>query len=619
MNDTDTPMARPGGRFLVALAAGLVAAAVTQTWAVTAGGWPAFNGEFLGPDAYMRMSRVLECRGGVDCPGGLFTRSNAPTGEILHWPFLQDWLLLALAAPLRPIVGDVQGITVAGYLFGPLLQGVATALILTVARPLVPSPGWGFAGLLLACQLWVMLAFAPARPDHHGLQAVLFLAAVAAGIRLLGGNRSRSVQMGAGAAVAVAVWVSVEGMLTAPLLMVALAAIWVVDGGRELLRVNRFVALTAVALLAVALMVDGPKPLRFAVEYDRLSIAYWSFFFFVVALWWLVEWKRWGGTRLHRAAIAVGGAVIVVGLLVGVFPGVLRGPQGGADPRIFPLWHDSVLEVTPLLRGRGSGATWVALGSLTLAVPVSAWAFIRSSGGARWGWGLVLACCLWFGLLGLVHGSRWVYYVHLLLPVPLAWVLGVCLQLSRRLGGPMRTALAQTLSVVVIAAGPLILVAALTRGAGPGGSPEGTGGRVARDTSPCQARDVVPSLAALNPEGAGRSVVVAPLFWGPEIVFRTTHDVVATPYHRNAAGMLASHRIMASADDRQTRDLLAERRIRYIVICRGFEWTPLLGPEVAAGSLFARLQRDDAPPFLVDLPLPPEVAEAYALWEVRQP
>ena len=98
MRDAPIPWARG---FLPAVA--LVLA--LQLVLAVSSGWPAATGEFWGPDSYMRLARTLACEGGSACPGGVFTDTNAPFGEVIHWPFLQDRLLLALAAPLASLKG----------------------------------------------------------------------------------------------------------------------------------------------------------------------------------------------------------------------------------------------------------------------------------------------------------------------------------------------------------------------------------------------------------------------------------------------------------------------------------------------------------------------------------
>lgn len=112
--------------------------------------------------------------------------------------------------------------------------------------------------------------------------------------------------------------------------------------------------------------------------------------------------------------------------------------------------------------------------------------------------------------------------------------------------------------------------------------------------------------------------MLAPLWWGPEIIYRTRLDVISTPYHRNHAGILASRDMMLAQDEDGALRRLEARGIEYVLICRGQEWSPALD-EVLDGSLFGRLQRDDPPAFLEPVALPEGLADRYGLWRLSRP
>ena len=239
MPDSPIPWARG---FLPAVALVIVLQLALVAWS----GWPAATGEFWGADSYMPLSRTLACEGGGACPGGVFTDTNAPFGEVIHWPFLQDRLLLALAAPLAPFVGWHDAVLVAATFFGPLLAVGSVAILLLVARTLVPRPGLYLVGVLLACQPWVFHAFAAPQVDHHGLQGFLFLGMVAGAVHVLADPGSRRWPAVMGVSLGLARWVSTEALISGFPVLLGLAVLWVVLGGRQAARVNRDTSLAAV-------------------------------------------------------------------------------------------------------------------------------------------------------------------------------------------------------------------------------------------------------------------------------------------------------------------------------------------------------------------------------------
>jgi len=73
-----------------------------------------------------------------------------------------------------------------------------------------------------------------------------------------------------------------------------------------------------------------------------------------------------------------------------------------------------------------------------------------------------------------------------------------------------------------------------------------------------------------DPGGPGdrRKTILAHFNHGPELLYRTGHAVVASPYHRNTAGLLDTHRAFGSEDDRAAREVAARRGIDLVLLCR---------------------------------------------------
>jgi hypothetical protein len=86
-------------------------------------------GEMLNPDSYMRLVRlrdILTAHAAID----VVARDNSGAGTVLHWSHLLDSLLLLLALPLTPVVGQAEALRWAGILLGPLAAaslGIAVA------------------------------------------------------------------------------------------------------------------------------------------------------------------------------------------------------------------------------------------------------------------------------------------------------------------------------------------------------------------------------------------------------------------------------------------------------------------------------------------------------------
>ena len=587
----------------------MAAVVVLQALLVAGSGWPPSTGEFWGPDSYMRLARTLACRGGAGCPGGLFTDSNAPIGEVLHWPFLQDRILLGVAAPLVPTLGWERSVLTAASLLGPMLLIGAIAWVLVAARKLVPPPGLYFVGFLLVFQPWVFQAFAVPQADHHALQGAAYLMMVAGAVRLIVEPADRRWALIAGGSLGLALWSSTEALISTFPILLGLALYWVVRGGSERARINRTVFLAAATVLIFALLVDPPPDRPLAVLYDRFSIVHCFLFLLVGLAWWVVEaWERRAGMGRWRRLLTGAAAVLSVSAgMALMFPGFFGGPMAGMDSRLPEIWLEHTSEFVPVVAATSISVVVLHLASSALALPAALTCALRVDRERACGWALLVGTLFWFlGLTLFVHG-RWAFYLHLLVPIPLGWLTGRVLLLARRIGdGPTR-AVVDVGSVSIVALAPVLLAV-------PFAHAEETDEVGRAQNSRCVASSVVPFLRKLE-QTHGPGIILAPADWGSEIVFRTRHRAVASPYHRNAAGLLDSHSFMAAVDLSKARDVAERRAIDWVVACTARSWFPVVqGDE--NGTLYSRLRANWTPAWLTPVALPDSMPESLRIFAV---
>ena len=88
---------------------------------------------------------------------------------------------------------------------------------------------------------------------------------------------------------------------------------------------------------------------------------------------------------------------------------------------------------------------------------------------------------------------------------------------------------------------------------------------------------------------------------GPEILYRTSHNVVATPYG-NEEAFLYTFDVMAEADVGAARDRLHRRDIGLILVCPGR--LDIMRPEQVSGTFYEALVVGPRPDFVKEVPLP---------------
>lgn len=524
-------------------------------------GWYAFEGRLLDPDGYMRLVRVerlVETGRWLD---EAIARSNAPYGETLHWTRPLDVLLIAGAAPLAPALDWREALFAWGVWLSPVLHAASLLALLWAMRPLLDARGLLALAALYSMQLFLAQQFALGRPDHHGLLLLLFV--VELGLALRG-------RATAAAPAALALWVSVEALPAALLPMAFAGAFWlrVGEGARFAVRYG---GLLAASLAAAVLLERGRAAL--APAYDSVSVVH-------VTLAGLVAVAAGSAVRIQRLRplAALAGAAGVLGGMALAWPRFFAGPLADADPRIVAAWFVSVAEVESLT---APPLALAHLGLPALALAATPWR------DRRWtALGTTLA--LYVGLA--VWQQRWASYAQILAVAPCAALL---VRWLSRAPVPFLAAAGVGLSLM-----PLFAAATLP-----------SERRTRADDCPLSA--MAEWLAATEPEPR---IVMSYIFYGPELLWRTPHSVVASPYHRNAAGIGDALDFFGATDEASARAIVDRRGVGLALACPA---EPESGKYRRGGrSLLDALERGQGPAWLEPVDLPPGL-RAFRLYRIR--
>lgn len=570
--ETRAPSRRIDGATGIAVAAVLVMIAI-----VTLVSSDVFDGRLFGPDAFSRINRLEHNISSGDWSNDSFPLSNAPFGERIQWTQALDVVILLLAAPLALVVGWDDALFVGGSLVSPIFHIAAVVLAVWTARAITDIRRSLFAvGLIVVVQVRTIIPFAMGRPDHHGLILTLFVAHLGALLWALHEPERRMRWVSIAAALgAISVWVSPEGLLTVAPAVVWLGCQWILanEWGDEMRRYG----LVGAATLTATWLVDAPPDGHFDVVYDRLSIVHVAMFVLLALLAIGLSNARLA-TAARRGAVAVVGSAIALGALFAVAPKIHHGPMADVPEDLWTFFLSDSEEWTPLFDGGFSLGALVS----TLALPAIALAgyALRYRAGNRAVVLLAINHVVFAGLA--LQQIRWAAYLGFLDALALAWMLGLVLRRFDAMDlGVASKALAGVAVLAAMAANPLLLALAppsQTTAAIQAAGLEGT----------CNEVD---ATAALQDETPG--IVLAPLFWGPELAYMTDHGVIGSPMHRNVDGIRFTHDVMAAAPD-TARDQLAERGITHIVWCAGGEWAP----RVDGGGLYGALQSGEVPGWL---------------------
>jgi len=152
---------------------------------------------------------------------------------------------------------------------------------------------------------------------------------------------------------------------------------------------------------------------------------------------------------------------------------------------------------------------------------------------------------------------------------------------------------------------------------GASGGAQGSGGEV---VGRCKLKDLAPFLNASDGLGNRPQTIVTDLQFGPELLYRTEHRVLATPYHRNAQGILDAREILASPDMAVSLRLATERGVDLVLLCPSIPSVFQRGTEGQGGSagLGARLEEGRIPSWLHKVEIPIDSGSGFLLFGMSE-
>lgn len=512
--------------------------------------------DLIDTDSYMRMVRIEQLLDTGRWFDERIERSNAPFGEELHWTRPLDVLVLIIWLPLS-VLGLQDALFWAGAAVGPVLL-IATGLALGwAALPLVGASDRPLA-MLGTLGLPALLNYSlPGRVDHHVLLVMILVLAVGCLIRILTSNSKVREPVLMGAWLGIGLWVSVEFLLHIAALLGLLVVAAIVSPRRfatSTLLVSGALLVTASAATFVE---RGPAFLT--ARYDSISAAHLGSLAVVALAIWMFRGlsDRFTGGRNSRRVflglILFGGAIVAINRW---FPPILMNPEQAYDPLVQSMIFDRVSEMQPLWPRTGSDVPDLIsqLGPALLGIPIAYFLAFRNRrlplGRA---WTALFALSLFYVLLSL-RAFRFAPYAQVIsLPI----LLGGLAQFL----GSIRIHESAVLSRVLKASSFIVLLFGLTFI----GALVRTE-RAGATSGACNVESLALSLGDGAAAGTTPKTILGFLDFGPEILYRTPHSVVAAPYG-HAPGILDTQSVLAGRDREVAEALLVTRKVDLIALC----------------------------------------------------
>ncbi len=576
---------------------------------------PLAEGGIVDSDGYMHLNRVVHLVESGEWFSSVYPRSNAPYGDVQHWTRLIDLLLLGGAGLASVFVPFEIALHWWGVLFSPVLQVIAVISLVWMVRPIFDRDHQLLAGGVFLLQPALTHNFLAGRPDHHSFLMVCCILLLGLTFRIMMNPLHLRLGMTAGALATIAIWTSVESLIVISVCLSVLALGWVVHG-RAWGRCNLVVTSALCGLTFLALFLEHGVAQVFQVEYDRFSFVHWSVLSLVACFWIVIgihERTRNGGwSPWQRLGYGVGGIALVICVQWALFPKFFHGPLVDVDPQLMTLLWNRVAETQPLVSTNPwqFGRFIFNLGIALPTIPYLLWLIWKEADvDYQFFWIMIGLGVLVFLPLAF-YEIRWLPYAELLILVPYTHLMG---RIFQRFADPLPSPWngAVKMCLVLVCAMWFLLIGAKVLEA----EQSGITGTTPKDCP------LIPLSKYLNdPNGWGKQeqTILAFVDFGPELLYRTSHRVIMTPYHRNTDGILDAHRILSDPTGKTAKNLLKARNVDLIVTCPSSPTEPSFFEALnGADSFYKQLDHGKIPQWIREVTLPALLADNFKLFQVQ--
>ena len=566
------------------------------------------DGELLDTDSYTRLNRVLFVHEQGHWNNSIYPRSNAPFGESIHWTMPMDIVLLSGGIFLSFIMSFPTGLHLWGVVISPILHVVAFVGIRYLLRQYLDRLGVILLAIVFLIQPILGSYFMIGRPDHHSLLLAIFcwfLAGMFEGLPKSSNVRELYFIGGIGA---LGLWVSVEFLVPICLFLMSSTVFWIWKGEEISSPISKI--MTAMFFISTCfLVIERATDDLFMIEYDKISLPHCVLLGFIALVWFGVS--RWSPhSKLTLSGWGRLGLIGVMGILMGIiywnlFPGFFKGPLVGMDPDIRQLVWDQVLETQPLQISEAI----VGLGIGLIALPCLGYGIWRGSGmlGNYQALSLFLGAVIFIPLT--LYEARWAPYASIVLLIPyVVYVRRVLERVEAR--WPSKRG-----EIVSLVCGLFMVFWPLT-----------VGTVMAREDVPREISTLgggcalLPLTEYLNGQKSHSPIIKTILAFkdfGPELLYRTPHNVIATPMHRNREGLKDMLAIMRATDPGTAASIMRRRSIDLVLICiNSKEEETFYQGSLGEVTFFESLLNRNQPEWVNEVELPDDLNKSFKLFEV---
>lgn len=567
-----------------------------------------YRGQLADSDCYIHLLRARELYQNGNWYHVSPIKSNTPFGEISHWSRPFDVLLLVGTLP-GMLVNDFEtALWRWGIILSPALMAVTLIVLNWTVRPIFGKEGSFLVIMFFLLQIVIVARFQAGRPDHHSLLVVLFVAQIGLGMRLVRTPFQFALCYFAGAVSAFSIWVLIESIVPVGLTIVVLGVFWIWHKA-DFLKISLHYCISVAVFTFVCLSLERLGKALLIPEYDRISIVYCCALGLIMLFWVVIAIVDKRSLIFNSLGIRLlGGVLGSIAILISMwilYPNVYRGPLADVDPAIFPIWFNKINEMQPLL------TNWViAFQIVGQSLICFLWLgyIIKKEACCRNIW-IYMAICLVFFLLLSLNQIRWAVYTQTLLCIIIAdFACRLLQKFDTKCSNALLRSLQKGFAVLALSLGFSLIGLAAEEFIKTG------------EQSEMKAVPLAGLCTYLNVQTAAENrtlgILTDPDFAG-ELLYRTQHEVLASNYHRNAAGVLDAYKIMTADTDLEAVKLLRARRIDLIILCPEGAESRFYSKHENTSTFYQRLREGSLPSWMEKISLPDDLSSSFTMYKIR--
>ncbi|MCQ2914166.1 MAG: hypothetical protein MJ247_03120 [Alphaproteobacteria bacterium] len=182
-----------------------------------------FNSRYVDTDNYTHAIRVLDLLTNHKWLENIYTHTNYPFGEILHFTRLPDIFWIIASLPLFLIYPLKEAVFYGGASLQTLLLILSAISIIWSLKSTVPLLYRFLALVFYLIQPAIIETYLISKPDHHSLTTLFAIITIGGLIKALDNSKYSII---AGISASLGLWASIEGLFLTYIMLIPLLLLW---------------------------------------------------------------------------------------------------------------------------------------------------------------------------------------------------------------------------------------------------------------------------------------------------------------------------------------------------------------------------------------------------------